>query len=889
MVNRKKTLIIAAFVTVFIFSSLAISVYAQSTGMLDSLLSPLGRLENVYAKFGQMIDAIIYFIIFFGLAQYTLGQRFGYSSSKGGKAIVVGIALVLSLGLAIFEKSAGFNITSFGSAAALILIALMGFALWEALKEFQIPCLGTPGTSALVYILMYSSVQATVPNIMTFMMVRIPIIAGLLSAVFILAVIVLIVLIIRCASGFFGGGSASTPPPPGNNGGGGNGGSQNRPPGQLPPPSPSSFKPDDPPTTKTPPPGLNPKAPGPKPKAPLLPKQPKIPDDTEIYIDLSPDFNPIRSQDELGACTAFAATSMFEYIMHVGFKKPKKYLAPLFLWYKTRKTIGAINTDTGPYTCTVPMKNLLEDGVCFEDIWKFESSATHKWRAAPDMPAESDAVQKKIIEFRGLDRQDPDQWVHELLEKNPINIGVLMPVDMGSKYPKKFYDNFSQKSFAGGHAMVIVGYHSHYPYKGQGVKAFKIRNSWGPDFADNGYVWVPEEVLKRMVDESPIVITGWKSENIGKVTVTGKAVFDDKQINIPIEKTGFEIYSHKEIPVPDHHEFVVGLMAQRAGNIIPLGETIVRPKDSGKFKIQIETDFASLEKLTVLPNHPNLGKFFKGIDFSKLPAGLVVYKRNLNGEIPEYYFHITNLEYSKAGRGGEGRTHPENPCSALLHKGIPVSGIPLTFDAKHTTEANVIIPVVHYPWMKEEQVQFSQKAVDALKKANKFATKEQAWVGTEMEALKTIVNDITEGKFELASNYFKNVGRSETRVQKFSKKLEKELDIIISEMHDAHGEQCRVIKRKMQALSRNILLHTSRYTGDFKKKLDRLREILKKLKKPEKMTEAQIEAMHKEKAEFVTKFVHSINEVMTWLGGLDAQLVRLHQFEEKVLKEANLQ
>ena len=62
-------------------------------------------------------------------------------------------------------------------------------------------------------------------------------------------------------------------------------------------------------------------------------KKEKISDEKEIFIDLSPNFNGIRSQGNLGACSAFSSSSIIEYYTK------SDYLSPLFLWYFCRKIL----------------------------------------------------------------------------------------------------------------------------------------------------------------------------------------------------------------------------------------------------------------------------------------------------------------------------------------------------------------------------------------------------------------------------------------------------------------------------------------------------------------------------------------------------------------------
>ena len=140
------------------------------------------------------------------------------------------------------------------------------------------------------------------------------------------------------------------------------------------------------------------------------------------------------------------------------------------------------------------------------------------------------------------------------------------------------------------------------------------------------------------------------------------------------------------------HNFKVGVIGQIKGHLQPIGEeVIVYPKNNGRFRIKFKVDLEKLEPLVLLNNFKVLSK----IDFKKLPAGVVIYKKGVDKEDKEMYFHIADFEYSFGGRGGEGMRDENNPCSRVYDKKLNFSGIPIIFTKEHKIEKNVIIPV--YP------------------------------------------------------------------------------------------------------------------------------------------------------------------------------------------------
>lgn len=196
----------------FVFSALAIAVSAQDdTGIIGSVLGPFGRLEVVYAKFAPVIDAMIYLIIFLGLAQVTLGKHFEYK--KGGRAVVIGVGVILAVGLSLFGVKAGFSIASFGPIAAIILLALMGYAFYAGITSLEIEGANKLTVVAIAYLLFYYGIQATVPNVITSINARVPVVGGLLALLAAAFAIYAIIMIVSFIISLFKGGEKATEEP----------------------------------------------------------------------------------------------------------------------------------------------------------------------------------------------------------------------------------------------------------------------------------------------------------------------------------------------------------------------------------------------------------------------------------------------------------------------------------------------------------------------------------------------------------------------------------------------------------------------------------------------------------------------------------------------------
>lgn len=200
---KKKTLFIF-LIGLFVFSSLALVAFAaEQPNAVDSILGPFGgRFVQVYTKYFVFIDAAIYLIIFLGLTQISLKRLWQGRDKKAMKTMMIGISLVLALSLALFEAQQGFNISSFGPLAAIILMALLGYTLWGGLKELDV---GDPMKRAAgAYIVVYYSMIAVVPSAMNWINENVPIVAAILALLGAVFTIYILLAIIMWIASLFG-------------------------------------------------------------------------------------------------------------------------------------------------------------------------------------------------------------------------------------------------------------------------------------------------------------------------------------------------------------------------------------------------------------------------------------------------------------------------------------------------------------------------------------------------------------------------------------------------------------------------------------------------------------------------------------------------------------
>lgn len=219
-----------------------------------------------------------------------------------------------------------------------------------------------------------------------------------------------------------------------------------------------------------------------------------------LNADLRSGYSGIKDQGKLGACTAFSAVSVIEYLLNKDID-----LSELYFYYEERKEDGDVSEDAGS-TITRSAEVATNIGTCKEvlDPYIIENFAN-----TPSLVEEVDAKNHKAVTKYRL------KTINDIL----YCVGVLKkPVLIGIKVYESF-ENVGSDGFVpmpkkgeellGGHALNIAGYFwktkdalkdikyllgDKNNYKGL---YFIIRNSWGTDFGDKGYLYIPAEFIKK--------------------------------------------------------------------------------------------------------------------------------------------------------------------------------------------------------------------------------------------------------------------------------------------------------------------------------------------------------------------------------------------------------
>jgi len=208
--------------------------------------------------------------------------------------------------------------------------------------------------------------------------------------------------------------------------------------------------------------------------------------------DLSSMMPPVATQGCQGSCTAWSTTYAVK-----SYHEKRKHgweFGPSVAYnngagtnvFSPAWTYNQINhgRDKGS-SITNALKLLKDKGAV---PWKLMPYNQKDYRTQPDYSQRKKAVSYKIRDYKYLKAGNVNTIKYELSRGNPL-IGSFKCTEKLSKYKKGVLDDH-RGPVRGGHAMAIVGYDDNKAVSGGRRGAFKIMNSWGLRWGQNGYMWM---------------------------------------------------------------------------------------------------------------------------------------------------------------------------------------------------------------------------------------------------------------------------------------------------------------------------------------------------------------------------------------------------------------
>lgn len=210
-----------------------------------------------------------------------------------------------------------------------------------------------------------------------------------------------------------------------------------------------------------------------------------------VYLASKYNLSVPYDQGDLGSCTANALSFACHFDL-LNKNVANKTVAPfrpsrLFIYYYERVLENSVLFDAGA-EIRDGIKVLAAQGIPSEDAWVYDIA---QFATQPSALAISYGKKLTSLKYESVDNTNKQLVINALLQGLPVVFGFTVYESFMSDAVASTgivpYPGISER-VAGGHAMVIVGYHAD-------DDSFICRNSWGLNWGQEGYCRIPASYL----------------------------------------------------------------------------------------------------------------------------------------------------------------------------------------------------------------------------------------------------------------------------------------------------------------------------------------------------------------------------------------------------------
>lgn len=209
-------------------------------------------------------------------------------------------------------------------------------------------------------------------------------------------------------------------------------------------------------------------------------------------VDLREWDSRVEDQKTLGSCVGQALAGAYEMMLRRNYPNSYAELSSLFVYYNARLLEDSTDIDIGT-TIRSGIRGMARYGICTEELWPYDAE---KFNVRPSQEAYDDGRKRTLENYRRL--HGIPEIIAAVNNNRPVVIGMSVYTqffDINKENPVVEIPKDKFLDYYGEHAVYIVGYN-------QDKKQLLAKNSFGPDWGENGYFWIPYDYARSEVFES---------------------------------------------------------------------------------------------------------------------------------------------------------------------------------------------------------------------------------------------------------------------------------------------------------------------------------------------------------------------------------------------------